>query len=99
VLELRACRRLRRYRRLEAVRKDTADSPGMPGPVQQGRCTIDKGASQLLQVVIGGRNVGEAMVDHVNLALISQPEARIWVETWGRASLALWAKPAGTGRQ
>jgi aldehyde dehydrogenase (NAD+) len=37
----------------------------------QAAAQFDQGASQLLQVVIGGRNVGEAMVDHRNLTLIS----------------------------
>ena len=64
--------RLRRPGGLEAVGEDPADRAGRPGAVRARRGQVRRRAGGPLDAcIIGGREVGEALVDHPKVPLVS----------------------------
>ena len=71
VVEHRARPGLRRHRGLEAVGEDAADRARLPGAAGRGGPPGRRARAASAQLVLGGAEVGEALVDDQRVALVS----------------------------
>ena len=80
--------------RVEAVGEDAADRARRAGAVRARRCAISATARRpgLSAVLIGGREVGEALVDHPQVPLVSATGSTPWAAPSGRALAQRFAR-------